>query len=252
MAYEGNELRLNNDEGRKREGNPSCSEYGLTREFPESGKPQRVSEFPEEKTAPPRKAPQKITVLQRVMVAAVAVVAVVVYDLVGIMPETGARVREYSIEAYESGIFYWMELEDYTPEEALSVEVYNDFVRYSQTVEDSFVHGEVNDLKPGMTYTFEVRSGSNVLLRKKVTTQAPDPSEEPFVEPYETQTEEPQQTAEPEQTAESEPMTEPNGQDDPNGEDLSWSDGPETEPIQGGDESEETTDPTGAYVTPGN
>lgn len=251
MSSESNELHLNNEAGKKREGNPSCEEYTTAREFPEAGNSQRVFEFPEEK-ATTRKPPPKVTVLQRILVAAVAVVAVAVYDLVGIMPQSGAKVREYSIEAHETGVFYWIEFDDYTSGDDLSVEVYNDFVRHSQTVEDRFVSGEVYDLKPGMTYTVEVWSGNSVLLRKKVTTLLSKPiEEEPYEEPIEepvTEPTEPEQTAEPEESTKENQNTATTGQpsdQQPETEQGQPSDQqPETESGDNGNNGTGANDPT--------
>ncbi len=171
MSDESNKLRIENDIGKKGEHNAPSSEYQPSREYSNATETQRFSEFPEGKEKTTAQKSQSSAVLQKILVAAVAIVAVVFYDLLGMTPSSGASIREYSIESEENAIFYWFEFENYTYGDDLSIEVYNDFVHYSQVVEEQSVSGEAFDLKAEMTYTVEVRSGNSVLLRERVITR---------------------------------------------------------------------------------
>lgn len=200
MANESNEIRLKNDAVRQDE-LPRYSEYAEPREFTNVSETKRIAEIPESRAERAKPAKRKTTRWQRILIAAVATVAVVAFDLVGLSPPSGASVRSYSIEASDTSVFYWIEFDNYTSGDDLSVEVYNDFFRYRQEVEDHSVSGDVFDLKPNMTYTVDVRSGNSILLRKKVTTQESQIEPEPYEEP--TPVEEPDQTEEPYEESES-------------------------------------------------
>ena len=81
------------------------------------------------------------------------------------------------------------ELEKQDPDEAVTVAVYNDFLREEETFYDEWVSGEVYNLKPSMNYTVELRCGYNTLYSETFFTCAPDlPRHDPpvavVIDPY--------------------------------------------------------------------
>ena len=80
-------------------------------------------------------------------------------------------IQNYYIEGYDEGIMYSFEFAEDKDFRSLKINVFNDFVCYTEDVEDNVIENFVEPLKPNMKYTLTITNGGTTIFKKEVTTK---------------------------------------------------------------------------------
>ena len=85
-----------------------------------------------------------------------------------LLPVGNVSAEFVALESTDTAIYYKIAVEG---EGDISVVLYNDFTRRELVVFGSEAEGEIDELKPNMSYTIAVKSGKKTLAKQKIRTQ---------------------------------------------------------------------------------
>ena len=80
-------------------------------------------------------------------------------------------IDEYQIMAYDNGIVYYFDFAEDVDYSGLEVVVYNDFVRFNNSVEEEYTEGHVEDLKPNLQYVVSVTNKGKTVFKQNIITK---------------------------------------------------------------------------------
>ena len=146
---------------------------------------------------------------------------------INILPQQPSNVKFEYLEAYDTGVFYEVVLDEY--EEGLKVVIKNDFITWEDPIYEQMWSGYFEGLEPNLYYTISIVKGSTTLVQERIFThyyekESPEEYEE---EPIEVEPIEEDPTSGPniaDDNPEEEPVTEPNisnGDPEESGDEMS-------------------------------
>lgn len=174
--------------------NQKYSEFSSAKEFAPITENKRIFEINDETKKIITKKKRKAFQWQHFLVSATTVAAVTVIGVGGIVQTPNISIVRYYIGTSPYSMFYEIVLDGYKSGDNVTLEIYNDFFRCSELVSDNFAAGQIGDLKENMTYTLELKQGTQVLLKKNIITREGeiyeyyndkyDPDYNPYEEDY--------------------------------------------------------------------
>ena len=113
------------------------------------------------------KAEKKQNKLLSLLISVVAVAVIAAPQILNIY---SINIEEYNISAYEEGVFYYFSFGEDTDIKSLKINLYNDFVSFSNDVEEQSIEDGFYDLQPNMYYTFTITNNGFVVFQQTVYT----------------------------------------------------------------------------------
>jgi|GEM_PF-2357930 len=163
---EWNEIRTNNNDpysnSAEQTGSNGCSE------FSDAAEHQPVNEIGS-LSASSSKAKKAASAISALLSSA-AVLAVIALGIGDIFSPTSPAISHMEFQSTGSAIYYSVALESYSEGSTLTVEVYNDFIRQTDSTDESSISGKIYDLKPDMYYTVNVLYDGQVIHSERLLT----------------------------------------------------------------------------------
>ena len=109
------------------------------------------------------------TVLTTFLVGAVAVSSII--NIPNYIEDKNL-VSDYSIYAYDYGVSYYFVFDETLDYSNLIINVYNDFVKFSEPVKDNVIEYTYTDLKPNMEYNISITRDGRTVFKKSFITKS--------------------------------------------------------------------------------
>lgn len=161
-----NSIKVSNDDIRKQK---SIGEYKTIDEYKSYSTQLRVFEFAPKKQIAQSKPKSKLKTLLTTFLVGVVSLTTLILPMNNLDKDI---IQNYSIEAYDEGIFYFFEFAEEKDYSNLKINVYNDFVCYTEDVEDNVIENFIEDLKPNLKYTISITNGGTTIFKKDVVTKS--------------------------------------------------------------------------------
>lgn len=126
--------------------------------------------------------------LQNVFAGIISTAVLAITGVVPILPNKNMiSIERYNIECYSNMMYYEFELKQSDNFDNITVEVYNDFVNYSNKFEDNIIENVVENLKPNFSYTICIKNNGTIIFEQKVKTTSERNNPNSYRSPKETQ-----------------------------------------------------------------